>query len=56
MKPVKTGDTLYCDGCGVELTVTKACGCGDCNIVCCGKPMKVKGEEKSGSSCCCCGR
>jgi len=51
MKPVKTGDTVCCESCGVEVVVTKSCGCSDCQMVCCGKPMKVK--EKPGSSCCC---
>jgi hypothetical protein len=52
MDPVKTGEVLVCEGCGAEVTVTKACECNDCNIVCCGKPM-VKKEPKKG--CCCCG-
>lgn len=55
MKPAKTGDVLRCPKCGVEVTVTKDCGCNDCNIICCGQPMTpVKDSPKSGS-CCCCG-
>ena len=50
MEPVKVGEILCCDCCGVELTVTKACGCDPCEIVCCGKPM-VKKESSGG----CCG-
>ncbi|MBM3314561.1 hypothetical protein FJY71_01780 [candidate division WOR-3 bacterium] len=54
MKPVKAGEVIRCESCGVELTVTKSCGCSDCNLVCCGKPMTPKSEPKPGS--CCCGR
>ncbi|MEO0074309.1 MAG: hypothetical protein ABIK43_06625 [candidate division WOR-3 bacterium] len=54
MKPVKAGEVLCCDDCGAEVTVTKSCGCDDCNIICCGKPMKPKAQPKPGS--CCCGR
>ena len=55
MKPVKTGDVLHCPDCGVEVTVTKSCGCNDCNIICCGKPMQPKTEGKKPGGCCCCG-
>ncbi|MEO0081060.1 MAG: hypothetical protein ABIL25_02060 [candidate division WOR-3 bacterium] len=51
MKPVKKGDTLRCNSCGVEMVVTKSCGCADCNIICCGSPMKV--NEADGG---CCGK
>lgn len=53
MKPVKQGDTLYCDKCGVELVVTKSCGCEPCEIICCGKPMQIKGASNEQRSCCC---
>lgn len=52
----KTGEVLYCEDCGFEVTVTKGCDCEDrCVIKCCGKPMKVKGEPKTkpGGRCCC---
>ncbi|MCX7785739.1 MAG: hypothetical protein N2201_05900 [candidate division WOR-3 bacterium] len=51
MKPVKQGDVLYCDKCGVEIMVTKSCCCEPCEIICCGKPMQIKKSEQG--SCCC---
>ncbi len=51
----KEGDVFVCDpkeGCGIEVTVTKVCGCSEeCDLICCGKPMKKK---PSGGSCGCC--
>jgi hypothetical protein len=54
----KTGDVLTCTECGLEVTVTKACGCGeqDCAIVCCEKPMKPKQEKPRAGGCCCGGK
>jgi hypothetical protein len=52
MEPVKTGEKLVCAECGVELEVVKGCGCGDCRIECCGKPMERRKGEGGG---CCCG-
>lgn len=54
MMPVREGQVLSCSKCSVELTVTKACCCQECEIICCGEPMRVKPEEKK-SGCCCCG-
>ena len=42
---VKKGDKYKCEDCGIVLLVDNACGCGPCDIVCCGEPMK-KVEEK----------
>ena len=53
MEGVKTGDVLACSKCGVELEVKKSCGCSDCEIICCGKPMELK-QKQGGCSCCCC--
>lgn len=53
MAKKKVGDVLYCEKCGVELMVTKECGVEECEIYCCEKPMKKKGEDKPRSSCCC---
>ncbi len=50
MEPVKKGDILVCSQCSVELEVIEKCDCADCEIVCCGKAMKVK--ETSSGSCC----
>jgi len=47
MEPVKKGDVLYCDKCGVELIVSKSCGCEPCEIICCSKPMKIKKSKKT---------
>jgi hypothetical protein len=52
MEPVKEGDRLVCSECSVELEVVKSCGCSDCVIECCGKPMEVK-QNPSGGCCCC---
>ena len=47
---LKKGDILYCEDCGLELTVTKACSCGDedsgacaeSGFSCCGMSLKKK--------------
>jgi hypothetical protein len=37
------GDSYACGVCGLLVTVDETCGCADvCDIICCGKPMKVK--------------
>ena len=54
MNPIKKGQILYCEKCGVELQSTKDCDskCA-CNIVCCGMSMKIKGEKSAGKVCGC---
>ena len=51
MEPVKTGQVLCCQTCGVELEVIKDCDSTCvCNIVCCGRPMTVReaaGDDES---------
>jgi hypothetical protein len=43
MEPVKTGQILCCDNCGVELKVVKDCDSTCvCNIICCDQPMRLK--------------
>jgi len=43
MEPVKKGQVLCCETCGVELEVIKDCDSTCvCNIICCGQPMKLK--------------
>ena len=53
MAQIKLGDVFYCadeDGCGIEVEVKKVCGCIDeCDLICCGKPMK----RKEGQQACC---
>ncbi len=41
----KKGEKYKCDECGLVVLVQDACGCGDCDIVCCGVPMKAVKEE-----------
>lgn len=42
MEPVKTGQILRCENCGVELEVIKDCDttCA-CNITCCNRTMTL---------------
>ena len=48
MEPVKNGQVLYCEKCGVELKVIKDCDstCA-CNIICCGRPLKLKETQQA---------
>ena len=46
---LKEGDVVICEECGLELTVSKSCDCGDDDHVCventftcCGHDMKKK--------------
>ncbi len=43
---VKKGDQIKCDVCGVVCVVDELCGCAECDIVCCGQPMKNIGPKK----------
>jgi len=46
MNPVEVGQVLFCEKCGVELTVTKNCDTTCvCNIVCCDHPLQLKTTE-----------
>jgi hypothetical protein len=38
----KAGSKLYCDTCGIVLTVDETCDCGACDIICCGEEMQLK--------------
>ena len=43
-KPEK-GDKYQCSSCGLVITVDETCNCADvCDLICCDKPMKPKGE------------
>jgi hypothetical protein len=55
MAKKKAGDILYCEQCGIEVLVTKECGVEECEIYCCEKPMKKKGDEQPKRYGCCCG-
>jgi hypothetical protein len=52
MEPVKKGQILFCDNCGVELEVVKDCDstCA-CNIICCEKPMRIKESSNEEDAC-----
>jgi hypothetical protein len=43
----KKGEKYKCEDCGLVVLVEDVCGCEDCDIVCCGAPMKPVREEKS---------
>jgi hypothetical protein len=42
----KKGEKYKCDECGLVVLVEDVCGCEDCDVVCCGVPMKQVKEEK----------
>jgi hypothetical protein len=50
-KPVKKkssmakGDRLYCEECGIIVTVDEPCDCVVCDIICCGEVMKPKAAK-----------
>lgn len=48
---IERGGVCCCadeDGCGIEVTVTKVCGCVDeCDLIGCGKQMKRKNVSSS---------
>ena len=39
---VSKGDQLYCEVCGLVVSVDDACGCAACDIICCGTQMQAK--------------
>ncbi len=42
-KKAMKGDKYTCDVCGLVVSVDAVCDCIDvCNILCCGKPMRLK--------------
>lgn len=41
------GDQLKCDVCGIVCTVDELCGCGECDIVCCGQYMRNLSKKKT---------
>lgn len=42
----KKGEKYKCDECGLVVVVEDVCGCEECDVVCCGAPMKQVKEEK----------
>lgn len=49
MAKAKKGDRYQCDECGVVMVVDEACGCDECDVICCGAPMK-KVEKSAAKS------
>jgi len=41
-RKVSKGDQLYCEVCGLVVSVDDACGCAACDIICCGTQMQAK--------------
>ncbi len=41
-KKVSKGDRLYCEVCGLVVSVDDACGCAACDIICCDTQMQAK--------------
>lgn len=39
---VSQGDRLYCEVCGLVVSIDDACGCAACDIICCGTQMQAK--------------
>ena len=47
----KKGDKYECSTCGVVMVVEDPCGCSECDVICCGAPMKpVKTATKAAPS------
>ncbi|MEO0071980.1 MAG: desulforedoxin [candidate division WOR-3 bacterium] len=38
---------LVCEVCGLEVTVSKPCGCSEVSLICCGQPMSLKTSKPS---------
>ena len=43
----KKGEKYKCDECGLVVLVEDACGCEDCDVICCSVPMKPVKEERT---------
>jgi hypothetical protein len=43
---IKKGESYVCGVCGLAVSVDEVCGCVDvCDIICCGKPMKMRAAK-----------
>ena len=42
----KKGTKYKCDACGMVVVIEEACGCHECDLVCCGVPMKEAKPQK----------
>jgi hypothetical protein len=43
----KKGDKYQCEECGMIVMVADPCGCTQCDLICCGVPMKPSKEKES---------
>lgn len=41
------GDRFKCSVCGVVTVIDELCGCTECDLICCGEPMKNIGKKKT---------
>ncbi|MFN3550653.1 MAG: hypothetical protein ACK4WJ_02435 [Endomicrobiia bacterium] len=47
-KKAKNKKQMYCEVCGLAVTVDEECGCvNECDLICCGKPLKEKKSTKT---------
>ena len=44
---VARGDRYRCEVCGVECVIEEGCGCAECDLVCCKRPMKKISKAKA---------
>ncbi|MGB9622376.1 MAG: hypothetical protein ACPL07_00895 [Candidatus Bathyarchaeia archaeon] len=47
---VKKGEKYKCENCGLVVVVDEACGCTECDLICCEKqmkPVKTKTPKKA---------
>ena len=42
MGNMKDGDVYHCDGCSLDVTITKDCDEEQCDLMCCGQQLKKK--------------
>jgi len=42
---VALGDRFKCEVCGQVCVIDELCGCAECDLICCGKPMRNIGKK-----------
>jgi len=48
MAKLSKGNMVSCEVCGLKLVVVQACAEGECELVCCGRPMASAGAAAAG--------
>jgi hypothetical protein len=43
----KKGERYKCEECGMIVTIADPCGCTECDLICCGVPMKPEKTAKA---------